>query len=78
VVEESGCGRVVGPRDPEALAEAIDALLGDAPQREDCAARSLALAEKYRWSKVLQPLVEFCRHAEPAADRRPGLVTPAL
>ncbi|MGH3469471.1 MAG: glycosyltransferase, partial [Thermocrispum sp.] len=35
-----------------------------------CRDRMAAVAQRYTWDAALAPLVEFCRHPRPAADRR--------
>jgi len=34
-----------------------------------CRERMAAVAQRYTWETALAPLVEFCRHPVPAADR---------
>ena len=55
-------GLLVPPRDPVALAAAIDKLLGDAPMRRRLgrAARKRVLA-RFRWEDTAQRVVEVYR-----------------
>jgi glycosyltransferase involved in cell wall biosynthesis len=73
LVAAEGLGAVVPPRDPAALATALDGLLSDPVRRSAAAAASARVAERYRWPLVAAPLLDFCR--EPR--RAPDLVLPA-
>jgi glycosyltransferase involved in cell wall biosynthesis len=53
-------GRVVPAGDVAALARAIIGLLADANERQACAARAQALAQRYTWRRVAEPLTRFC------------------
>jgi glycosyltransferase involved in cell wall biosynthesis len=63
-------GLLVPTRDPEALARAIDALLGDPALRERLgrAARARVL-ERFRWGRAAKELVEVYQEAIDAHDR---------
>ena len=61
-------GLTVPPEDVDALEAALFRLLDDAELRERCRANTVAVAADYRWSKVLEPIVEFCRHPVRAPD----------
>jgi glycosyltransferase involved in cell wall biosynthesis len=65
-------GEVVPPEDPGAVAAAIERLL-DRDRREACSARMLALAESFRWDRVAEPLVRFCRAPRHAPDLDGGV-----
>jgi len=71
LVSERGLGRVVPPGDADALALAIEQLLGDRDERARCRQQLLALADEFRWSRVVQPLNDFCGAPHLAADRTP-------
>jgi glycosyltransferase involved in cell wall biosynthesis len=73
LVAAEGLGAVVPPRDPAALATALDRLLADPAVRSAAAAASARVAERYRWPLVAAPLLDFCR----APRRAPDLVLPA-
>jgi hypothetical protein len=80
--EAGGLARTVAPGDAPGVAEALLALIAEPGGRAAFAERARALADDMRWSKVVVPLLEFCRRPRLAADRaaapvRPGL-TPAL
>jgi glycosyltransferase involved in cell wall biosynthesis len=50
VVRETGCGRLVDPRDPAAIAAAIRAVLDARPEERAALAAGLALGrERYGW-----------------------------
>jgi glycosyltransferase involved in cell wall biosynthesis len=68
VIEAAGAGRTVEPDDVMGLASAIAELLDDEAARAAASAASIRLAEKYRWSTVAQPLLEFCRDPYRAPD----------
>ena len=73
LVAAEGVGAVVPPRDPAALAAALDGLLADPASLSAAAAASARVAERYRWPLVAAPLLEFCR----APRRAPDLILPA-
>ncbi len=80
VISAEGIGVVVPPGDVDAVAGALEDLLGDPDTREVCRARAVAVASRFRWSAVLGPLVSFCaapRHAPDAPDW-PGAGDPTL
>jgi glycosyltransferase involved in cell wall biosynthesis len=54
IISENGCGLVVPPADPEALADAIQGLLGGAAARVEMGQRGRALAERLSWDKVAE------------------------
>jgi GT2 family glycosyltransferase len=74
LIEEHGVGITVPAGDVDALEAALHELLNDDARRAACRKQSAALAERFRWSKTLAPLVEFCR--EP--HRAPDLVDPDM
>jgi glycosyltransferase involved in cell wall biosynthesis len=64
-----GVASLVAPGDVEGLAQAILSLLAISDLRAQNEARVKALAEHYRWDRVVQPLVNFCAAPHFAADR---------
>jgi len=74
VIDAHGVGLTVPPGDVDALEDALFRLLDDADLAAGCRAASAKLAEEYRWSRVLEPLIEFCR----APRRAPDLVDPDM
>ncbi|WP_315097934.1 glycosyltransferase [uncultured Cellulomonas sp.] len=68
LVEREGLGRVVPPEDPEALADALEHVLVSEADREGYRARVAVVADRFRWSQALAPLVELCRTPRRAAD----------
>ena len=73
LVDDRGLGATVPEEDAEALRAALLRLLTD--DRAIAAARSAvaAVRSEYGWSRVLEPLVTFCRDPRPAADRLAGV-----
>jgi GT2 family glycosyltransferase/glycosyltransferase involved in cell wall biosynthesis len=61
-------GLTVPPEDVDALEAALHRLLDDGELREQCGANARRLADRYRWSTVLAPIVEFCRDPQRAPD----------
>lgn len=88
LVAEAGLGLVVPPRDVDAAAAALRRLMEDDQLRGDCRQACLAVAQRYRWSAVAAPLLEFCRQPRRSPDaghvgvarrlRRPGAARRAL
>ncbi|MQA60435.1 MAG: glycosyltransferase [Actinophytocola sp.] len=72
LVRAERLGIVVGAADPAALADALEKVLYDTEFAAACTERIAAVAERFTWPRALSPLVEFCRHPRPAADRLPG------
>ncbi len=68
VVARESLGLTVPPEDPEALADALYRLLSDPGMMEACRAHAVSLRTAMRWSVVLEPLAEFCRHPKRAPD----------
>ena len=71
-VEQHNIGQVIPPHDEAAAAEALCTLL--AQPKAAYTANFDALHARYRWSRVVQPLLEYCLHGTPAPDqpRRTG------
>lgn len=69
LVRVEDLGAAVPAEDVDALAAALRTLLLDADRRRTCAARSTAVAERFTWPVVLQPLVSFVDSPRPAPDR---------
>jgi glycosyltransferase involved in cell wall biosynthesis len=70
LVRTEQLGVVVPAQDPAALAEALVQVLYDDAFAAGCRDRIAAVAQRYTWEATLAPLIEFCRHPQPAADRR--------
>lgn len=60
MVEAEQLGEVVPYGDSDAIAAALVRLSRDGEWRTACAARSASVAQRFRWSVVTQPLVEYC------------------
>jgi GT2 family glycosyltransferase/glycosyltransferase involved in cell wall biosynthesis len=73
LVAERGLGVAVVPGDDEALARAIETLLDDGAARARVKQALGAIADELRWSRVVEPLREFCVAPRFAADRAPTM-----
>ena len=78
VVEREGCGVVVRPGDPAALARGVATVLDDGDRRREMAARGRRWACSRCWPEVAAPLLEFARRPwrDPHRDRFAGLAPP--
>jgi glycosyltransferase involved in cell wall biosynthesis len=74
LIERRGAGITVPPGDVDALEDALFRVLDDGDVHAACATACKELADEFRWSTVLRPLVEFCR----APRRAPDLVDPLM
>lgn len=74
LIRRDGLGIVVAPGDVDGLEAALEQLLADDVLRREISRRCEAFAEQFRWSDVLQPLVEVCR----APTRAPDVACPDL
>jgi GT2 family glycosyltransferase/glycosyltransferase involved in cell wall biosynthesis len=72
LIESSGIGLTVSAGDVDALEAALFRLLDDDAYRASCRDAIERIVPAYHWSKVLEPLLEFCR----APSRAPDLVDP--
>lgn len=68
LVEREDLGVAVPPEDTEALAAALLTVLTDAEANARFRANVARVAPEFRWSRVLEPLVAFCREPQRAAD----------
>lgn len=68
LVTAENLGRVAPAGDASALAAALRALLTDDAVRSGAAERVRAVAPRYTWPTVLEPLVDFCAAPRRAAD----------
>jgi glycosyltransferase involved in cell wall biosynthesis len=78
MVAEHGAGLVTPPGDVEALARALTELVEDPARRAECGRAAGRLGCEQRWSRVVAPLLEFCRAPTPAPDRVDPLIGPML
>ncbi len=69
VIHEGGLGRIVPPGDVDALAAALEELLYDDEATKRSRSAVAEYAPRLRWSAAVTPLLAFCAHPEPAADR---------
>ncbi len=74
LIEHHEVGLTVPAEDVDALEEALYALLADDDRNAACRAKAVAVAEEFRWTTVLSPIVEFCRDPR----RAPDLVDPDM
>jgi len=65
LVRDEGLGKTVPAGDVAALERALDDILSTPPPRD----RFGPVAERLRWDRVADPLVDFCRDPRPARDR---------
>jgi glycosyltransferase involved in cell wall biosynthesis len=72
LVDARELGVTVPPGDVDALDEALFRLLDDDGFRKTCRENVAAVATELTWDRVLEPLLEFCRHPR----RAPDLVDP--
>jgi hypothetical protein len=68
IIAAQGVGTVVPGRDVEAVVGALVGLLSDPRAREQCRERAGAVAARFRWSVVLEPLMAFCAEPRHAPD----------
>lgn len=71
VISAHAVGAVVPSGDVDAVAGALDVLLGDRRARAACRERAQVVAAEFRWSVVLEPLLRFCADPHRAPDE-PG------
>ncbi|MEO6029605.1 MAG: glycosyltransferase [Candidatus Binatia bacterium] len=70
-VDHEGLGLTVPEGDVDAVVGALDTLLdaGPSPARQ---ARFAALQDELSWTRVIEPVLEFCRAPHPAPDKVEG------
>jgi glycosyltransferase involved in cell wall biosynthesis len=68
LIASEGLGVTVPPGDADALEDALFTLLDDTELNASCRTALERVAPRYRWSNVLEPLLEFCRAPARAAD----------
>jgi GT2 family glycosyltransferase/glycosyltransferase involved in cell wall biosynthesis len=68
VLDREGIGLGVPPEDVDALERALEKVLYEEGFADGARRNVAAFAERFRWSSVLEPLVEFCRHPVRAPD----------
>jgi hypothetical protein len=74
LIERRGLGLTVPSQDVDALADALFRLLDDADLAAVCRKHVQEVAPEFAWSRVLQPLLTFCRNPSVAPDRAdPGV-----
>jgi glycosyltransferase involved in cell wall biosynthesis len=74
LVEQRDLGLTVPAGDVVALEHALFSALDDADHRRHWKSNLAAVAPEYAWSRVLEPLLAFCRNPR----RAPDLVDPAI
>lgn len=85
LVRSEGLGVVVAPGDADALEAALEAVLFDEEFAQACRDRIAVVREDFRWSRTLEPLVDFVADphrsvdaGEPARRASPGRATRGL
>ncbi len=68
LIERDGFGLTVPPGDSDALETALFTLLDDDDLYRKSAERAGEVAQTFLWSNALEPLVQFCRRPQRAAD----------
>jgi glycosyltransferase involved in cell wall biosynthesis len=68
LIERDGFGLTVPPGDSDALEAALFTLLDDTERYAQSAERAAEVAQRFLWSNALEPLVQFCRRPQRAAD----------
>jgi GT2 family glycosyltransferase len=68
VLDREGIGIGVPPQDVDALERALERALYEEGFADQARRNVAAFAQRFRWSSVLEPLVEFCRHPVRAPD----------
>ena len=68
LIESRGLGITVPPGDVDALEGALFRLLDDQAASDACRARLAEVMPNHTWTRVLAPVVEFCRAPRRAAD----------
>ena len=74
LIDHHGLGLTVPPDDVEALEAALLRLLDDADFAQRCRTNIAQVVPDLRWSKVLEPVVAFCRDPKPAPDLDSGRI----
>jgi glycosyltransferase involved in cell wall biosynthesis len=78
IVESTGAGLTVPPEDLDALEDALYTMLTDGALRARARGGTQQIVDEFRWSRVLAPLVEFCREPARAPDIAAGPSASAL
>lgn len=68
IIEAEGLGYAVPAEDVDALANALASLLEDEQYAANCRKNVAEVAGRFRWSVVLEPLLQFCREPKRAPD----------
>jgi glycosyltransferase involved in cell wall biosynthesis len=68
LMKTHGLARVVPPRDPCAVADALFSWLDNPPSREQLARQTMPLRDRLRWSVVVRPIEAFLREPRMAPD----------
>lgn len=68
LIESRGLGITVPPDDVDALEAALFRLLTDENFAQGCREAVTETVAEFRWERVLEPILEFCRHPQRAAD----------
>ena len=71
ILERYGAGLVVRSEDPEAIADAVVAVLGDHDKQSGLRQGARRFTADHQWDALVEPLLRFCRnpHLEPTKQR---------
>ena len=69
IIRDGGCGRVVPPGDPRALADAIVELLSAPTAYRSAQEHVSEVRDTFLWERTLRPLLDFCASPRVSADR---------
>ncbi len=68
LIERRGLGITVPPDDITALDDALYRMLTDDELAASCRTALAEVVPEFRWERVLEPILEFCRHPRRASD----------
>jgi glycosyltransferase involved in cell wall biosynthesis len=69
LIRTEGLGEVVPPGHAEAVGRALVRLGNDPAAREDAGTRARKVGERFLWSTVAQPLIDYCDEPYVASDK---------
>ncbi|MFQ6016422.1 MAG: glycosyltransferase [Anaerolineae bacterium] len=72
LIERHDLGRTVAVQDVEGLVEALLELLSLPDLRQRYRSKFQKVARQFAWSRVIEPLANYCREPKRAADRQKG------
>jgi GT2 family glycosyltransferase/glycosyltransferase involved in cell wall biosynthesis len=69
LVREEGLGAITRERDVEGLRAALERVLYDPEANAQARSNVARIRERFTWERVLEPLLEYCRDPQRAADK---------